>query len=185
MLYHHHYHHHSTRPRPPLVLPFYLYLPFSLPWTSPTVANFLPFDEWIPREEQVIAFRHSDAKKCSPAISRWLNLITKLKRSELQTEQSVGLWPSLSRGAAWTGELMCCGGGGGVGGGVGTASVVTTQDREGCYYYYYRQLQTRGIPAFPKLFHLTYYYFHAITDTSTSVQHLIISYYRCQFQCSH
>ena len=109
-------------------------------------------------------------------------MTTKLKRSELRTEQSVGLWPSLSRGAAWTGELMCCGGGAGGG---GTASVVTTQDRKGCYYYYYRQLQTRGIPDFPKLFHLTYYYFHAITDTPPGVQHLIISYYRCQFQCSH
>ena len=40
----------------------------------------------------------------------------------------MGHWPSLSRGAAWTGELMCCGGG--VGGCVGTASVVTSGKME-------------------------------------------------------
>ena len=119
----------------------------------------------------MIAFR---ALGCQEMLASDFQMTTKLKRSELRTKQPVGLWPNLSRGAAWTAELMCCGGGGGGG---GTASVDTTEDREGCYYYYYRQLQTRGIPAFPKLFHLTYYYFHGITDTPTSVQYLIISYY--------
>ena len=40
-------------------------------------------------------------------------------------------------------------------------------------------------PRLSKFFHLTYYYFHAMTDTTTSLQCLITSYYWCQCQCSH